>query len=79
MGVCLQKKEGYLLLHEVTIIIHYPPTIIEVKTLLNTTKVKLPVASCVNSPYLKCIYMVEKYAYSRGVILSLTNNANKVG
>ena len=66
-------------MHEVTIIVHYPPKIIEVKTYLNTTKVKLLVASRVKLPYLKCRYMAEKYAYSRGVIFSITNNANMVG
>ena len=79
MGFAYKKKEGYLLLHEVTIIVHYPPKTIVGKTHLNTTKVKLPVASSDNQPYLKCKYMVEKYAYSRGVVHCLTNNASKVG
>ena len=46
----------------------------EVKTRLNTTGVKLPVASCVNPPFLEGIYMVEKYAGSRVVIHCLTSN-----
>ena len=79
MGVCLHKKEGYLLLHEVTNIVPYPPKIIEVKTHLITTKVKLPVVSRVNQANLECIYMAEKYACSRGVIHSLTSNANVEG
>ena len=33
-----------------TFIIHYPPQIMEVKTHLDTTKVKLPVTSRVNPP-----------------------------
>ena len=62
-----------------TTVLHGPPKITEAKTHLNTSSVKLPVTSRVNPPYLKCIYMVEKKAYSRGVIFSLTNNVSMVG
>ena len=72
-GYVLQKKDVYVPLHEVWTEVQGPPKIMEVKTHLNTSNVKLPVTSCVNSPYLKCIHMVEKSAYSRGVIHSLTN------
>ena len=41
---------------------------------LKTASVKLPVTSPVNQPYLKCIYMIEKYANGRDVILSIPGN-----
>ena len=51
----------------------------EVNFCLNTTSVKLLVTSRVNPPYLKCIYMVEKYANTRGVNPLLINIANMFG
>ena len=78
-GGYLRKKEHNLPLHEVSTIVHDLPKFEDVKSLLNTSSVKLPVASRVNPPYLKCIHMVEKYVYSRGVNDSLTNNAKMVG
>ena len=61
--------------------LHYTihPKILALKTHLIISSVKLSVTTRVNPPYLHCIHMVEKYAYSRGVIHSLTNNANMVG
>ena len=50
----------------------------ELSTHLNISSIKHPVTSRVNPPCVKCIHMVEKFAYSRGVIHSLTNNANMV-
>ena len=55
-------------------IVYHPPKIMEVKTRLNTTGVKLPVASRVNPPFFKCLLMVERYVKSRDVIHCLTNN-----
>ena len=74
-----KKKEDYLPLHEVSTQVQDPPKIIEIKTHLNTSCVKLPVTSRVNRLYLKCIHMAKKFAYSRGGTHSLTNNANMVG
>ena len=51
----------------------------EVKTHLNTSSVKLSVTARVNPTYLKCIYIVGKITNSKGVIHSVTNNANMVG
>ena len=73
---CLKKKQVYLPLHKVSTKIPNPHIIMEVKSHLNTSSVRLPVISRVSPPYLKCIHMVEKYACSRDVIHSLTNNAN---
>ena len=56
-----------------TIKFYDPPKRMEVKTHLIASTVKLPV-----TPWLKFIHMVEKYAYIRGVIDSLTINVNMV-
>ena len=79
-GVCL-TKEKKITLHYMryTIILYDPPKIMEVKTDLNISSIKLPVTQRFKPPYLTYIYMVEKYAYSRGVIHSLTNTASLVG
>ena len=50
----------------------------ELKSCINTTSVKLPVTYRINQRYLKCTYMVEKYAKIRGVNPFLTANANTV-
>ena len=78
-GGCLHKIRN-ITPHQLryTIILHEPPKIMEMKTHLTISSVKLPVTSRVNTPYLKCIHMIEKHAYIRGVIHSLTNNANMV-
>ena len=62
-----------------TIVLHDPPKIMEIKTDLKTSRVKFPVTARVNPAYLKCLYMVEKYAKSRVVIHSVTDNENMVG
>ena len=51
-----------------TNILHEPPKIMEEKTHLNTSTVKLPVTSRVNPPSMKNMDIVEKYDYSRCVI-----------
>ena len=75
----LQKKEDYHPLHEVYSYITRSTRNYGSKTHLNTSTAKLPVTSRVNPSHLKYIHMVEKYAYTRGVTDSLTNNANMVG
>ena len=77
-GDVIQKVEVYLPLHEVSFKVEDPPEIMEVKTPLNTSNVKIPVTSRVKLPYSKCIHMVLMYAYSIGVIHSSTNIANMV-
>ena len=72
-------KEDYLPLHKAWTIVPDPPKIMDVNSPLNTSSLKFLVTSRVNPPYLKCIHMVEIYAYSRGVIHSLTNDVNMVG
>ena len=72
-------KEDYLPLHEASTIVHDPPKVMDVNTLLSTSSLKFPVTSRVYPPYMKCKHMVEKKAYSRGVIHSLTNNPNMAG
>ena len=47
--VSCDKKEGYLPLRELTIVVvHYRSKISEIKSPLNTTSIKLPVTSRVN-------------------------------
>ena len=58
--------------------LHDPPKNMDVNSRLSTSSLKFPVTSRVSPPYLKCIHMVEKQAYSRGVIRSLTNSENMV-
>ena len=53
-------KEDYLPLHEVSTIVHDPPKIIDVNSLISTSCLRLTVTPRVNPPYLKCIHMVEK-------------------
>ena len=60
-------------------IVNYPSKVMEVNFQSNTTKVLFPVTSPFNPPYLKCIYMVEKYVNIRAVIYFLTINVNMVG
>ena len=56
-------------------IVYHSTKIVAVKFCLKTASVKVPVTSRVNPLCLKCMYMIGKYANSRDVILSLTNNA----
>ena len=56
-------------------IVKHQPKIMEVKTRLYATSVKPPLTSRVNPLVLKWINMVEKYANSRDLLHSLTNNA----
>ena len=67
-----QKKECYLPLHEMRIYSVSPTQKYRTKILLKYKSVKIPVISRANPPYLKCIYMVEKYANIRGVNPFLT-------
>ena len=62
-----------------TFILHVTLKIKEAKTHSNTSTAKLSVTPRVNPPYLKCIHMIEKHVYIRGVINSLTEMANMLG
>ena len=70
----LQKQEDYLPLYDVSNIVHDPPKTKEVKSPLYTSSVKHLAIARVNPQHLKCIHMIEKHAFSRGVIHSLTRN-----
>ena len=61
------------------ILVYHPTKIMAVKFCLKTASVKHPVTSRVKQPYLKSIYMIEKYANNRDVIHSVTNNTNMGG
>ena len=77
--VSYKIKEDYLPLHEAWTLVPDPSKTMDVNSPLNTPSLKFPITTRVNPPYLKCIHMIEIYAYSRDVIHSLTNNVNMVG
>ena len=63
-------KEVYLQLHEAWTIVLDPPKIMDVNFPLNTSNLKFPVTSHGNPPYLKCIHMVQIYAFGRSTLLN---------